>query len=205
MLVHEVMTRPAITVRTDDTVRHAAELLLHHRIASAPVVDDEEHLVGMVSEADLLRGRTESDPRAHLRSVDDEDEPPAMLVCDVMTPRPLSVRPGSDVDDAARLLLDHGIKAVPVVEGRRVVGIVARRDLLRSLARPDEDVRRDVVALLEEMGQGSDWSVSVEDGVVRLQGPSLESRGRIAVVLARTVPGVVRVVRGDRGTGRLDS
>ncbi|MFZ5871214.1 MAG: HPP family protein [Actinomycetota bacterium] len=193
MLVREVMTTPAITVRVDDTVRYAAELLLSHRIASAPVLDGDDQLVGIVSEADLLRGRTERDPRAHLRPADAERDLPATLVADVMTSRPLWVRAGADVDDAARLLLDHGIKAAPVCDGRRVVGVVARRDLLRSFARPDDDIRRDVLRLLDELGQGTDWHVDVDDGVVAVSGPHPERRQRIAAVLARTVPGVVRV------------
>lgn len=196
MLVREVMTSPAVTVQEDDTVRYAAELLLHHRIASAPVLDAGGHLAGIVSEADLLRGRTQRDPRAHLLLPEEEptqDQPPT-VVRDVMSIRPLSVRAGADVDDAARMLLDHGIKAAPVVEGSRVVGVVARRDLLRSFARPDDDIRRDVLSLLEELGQGNDWEVDVEDGVVHLHSTGGERRQRIASVLARTVPGVVRVV-----------
>ena len=66
MLIHEVMSRPVITLAPDDTVRRAARVLLEHGIASAPVVDAAGRLVGVVSEADLMRGRTEPDPRAHL-------------------------------------------------------------------------------------------------------------------------------------------
>lgn len=197
MLVREVMSTPAVTVRAGDSVRSAAEVLLRHRIASAPVLDEDDHLLGIVSEADLLRGRTERDPRAHLRPPAPPTPAPPETVRDVMSPRPLWVRAGDDVDDAARLLLDHGIKAVPVCEGHRVVGVVARRDLLRGLVRPDADVRRDVLALLDELGQGRDWHVEVTDGVVRLSGERAGDRTlRVATVLARTVPGVVRVLPG---------
>jgi CBS domain-containing protein len=197
VLVREVMTAPAVTLRADDTVRYAAQLLLQHRISSAPVVDDEGLLVGVVSEADLVRGRTQPDPRAHLRPLDraGPGEPAAATtVGDVMTSRVMSVRAGSDVDEAARVLLDSGVKALPVLEGRRVVGVVARRDLLRSLARPDADVRRDVRALLHEVGQGDGWDVAVVDGVVTLTPTAgAPPSARVAAVLARTVPGVVRV------------
>lgn len=195
MLVNEVMTTPVVTVRDDDTVRRAAEVLLEHRIASAPVLDAEDRLVGIVSEADLLRGRTGRDPRAHLRPVGPDPEPPATTVAAVMTTRPLSVRSGADVDDASRLLLEHGIKAAPVVEGHRVVGVVARRDLLKSFARPDADVRRDVLDLLAAFGQDTGWEVQVSDGVVTLTStePERPDARQVAPVLARTVPGVVRV------------
>jgi CBS-domain-containing membrane protein len=201
MLAREVMSTPVLTLRPDDTVRHAADVLVHARIASAPVVDDDGTLVGIVSEADLLRGRSPADPRAHLRPVplDDDDPEPGTGVCvaDVMTPRPLSVPAGADAADAARLLLDLGIKAVPVTEGHRVVGVVARRDLLRSLCRPDDEVRDDVLRLLDGLGLAGDWHVAVVDGVVRLSGRGAAHGRQVAAVLARTVPGVVRVVQGQ--------
>ena len=204
MLVREVMTTPAVTVHAGDSVRRAAEQLLAHRIASAPVLDAEDRLVGIVSEADLLRGRTVRDPRAHLVPSTPERDLPAAGVHEVMSTLPLSVRAGDDVDDAARLLLDHGIKAAPVCEGREVVGVVARRDLLRCFARPDADVRRDVLELLAELGQGAGWDVAVDDGVVRLapgRGPSVPAPrgGHVAAVIARTVPGVARVLEPAEG------
>ncbi|GAB2687448.1 CBS domain-containing protein [Thalassiella azotivora] len=196
MLVREAMTAPAVTVRARDTVRDAAVLLLEHRIASAPVLDDDGHLVGVVSEADLLRGRTQRDPRSSIRDTGPDTEPaPAVHVETVMATPPLLVRGDDDVDRAARLLLDHGVKMLPVCEGKDVVGVVARRDLLRSLARPDADVERDVRDLLAELGQADGWDLDVVDGVVTLYGAPDGARQRIAGVLARTVPGVVRVRR----------
>jgi CBS domain-containing protein len=201
MLAREVMSRPVLTLRPDDTVRHAADVLVHARIASAPVVDDNGTLVGIVSEADLLRGRSRADPRAHLRPVPTDDADldaggPDVCVADVMTPRPLSVPAAADAADAARLLLDLGIKAVPVTEGHRVVGVIARRDLLRSLCRPDDEVRDDVLRLLDGLGLAADWDVAVVDGVVRLAARGAAHGRQVAAVLARTVPGVVRVVQG---------
>ena len=195
MLVHEVMTRPVVTVQDDDTVRFAGAVLLKHAIASVPVVDEDGHLVGVVSESDLLRDRVEDDPRAHLRDTAVERETRGLLVADVMSPRVLTVHEQDDASLAARLLLDHGVKALPVVHGRRVTGIVARRDLLRALARPDTDVRRDVLALLSEMGQDG-CEVVVDDGTVTLLPHVGRGDHRVAAMLARTVPGVVRVRAG---------
>jgi len=192
VLIREAMTSPAVAVRDTDHVRTAAKVLLDNRIASAPVVNDAGDVVGIVSEADVLRGRTQADPRAHMRPKDSMDATPEVLVADVMTTPALTVRGDEDVDEAARLLLDYGIKMLPVVESGQVVGIVARRDLLRSFARQDGDIRRDVIDLLAEMGQEG-VRVVVQDGVVTLMGA--QGKQRIASVLARTVPGVVRVVR----------
>ena len=201
MLVHEAMTTPAVSVRRDDSVRQAAQVLLEHRIASAPVLDDAGTLVGIVSEADLLRGRTVPDPRAHLLPVQEGmSSAPPERVGDAMSSLVLTVRPDEDVDEAARLLLDSGIKMLPVVDHDRVVGVVARRDLLRTFARSDHDVARDVRQLLGELGQ-PDLQVTVQDGVVTMHEAPSPRQQRIAAVLARTVPGVVRVVRTNGRAG----
>ena len=208
MLVSEAMRTPVVCVHDDDPVHYAMELLLRHRIASVPVLDAADHLVGIVSEADLLRRRTGRDPRAHMIPVaedaEDAEEQPPLRVDDVMTPRPLTVRPDADTAEAAQVLLDHGIRALPVVQGRRVVGVVARRDLLRAAARPDDAVEAEVRALLSTLGDGHPWDVSVEDGVVTLQGPHSPQQQRVAAVLARTVAGVARVVQAGEDA-RLDA
>src|SRR5680860_358657 len=194
------MTTPVVTLRQDDHVRRAAQVLLEHLIASAPVIDEHESLVGIVSEADLLRGRTEADPRAHLRPVGDEAVAPPTTVAAVMASLVVTVRADEDVAEASRLLLGEGVKALPVVDGRQVVGVVARRDLLRCFAREDDDVRADVLRLLTDLGMGDEWQVEVRDGVVDLATPDRPDRQRAAAVLARTVPGVVRVQRADGST-----
>jgi CBS domain-containing protein len=199
MLVHEVMTAGPVTVREDDTVRFAAQLLVRRDISSAPVVDGAGHVVGMVSEADLLVACTQADPRACLRSADDDVETdlPVLTVADVMSPRVLTLRPTDDVADAARLLADNGIKAAPVVVARHPVGVVARRDVLRALARPDADVRRDVLAALADLDLDGRIEVGVADGVVHLRSPLPPAQQRVAEVMARTIPGVVRVQGPD--------
>ena len=196
MFVSEVMNQPAITLSADDSVRYAAQLLLRHRIASAPVVDADGGLVGIVSEADLIRSRLHQDPRAFLLTHDEAADPDeeGPYVADVMAASVVSVQARGDASDAARLLMDSGVRALPVVQGHRVVGVVARRDLLRSLARPDEDVAHDIRQLLDELEYGGGVDIDVEDGVVSLRGAKTASAQRIATVLARTVPGVVRVL-----------
>ncbi|WP_369053364.1 CBS domain-containing protein [Kineococcus terrestris] len=200
MLVREAMRTPVVTVQEDDHVAHAARVLLHHGISSVPVLDGEGHLVGIVSESDLLRDRVGRDPRAHLSSREDvaeEGAPPPRLVAEVMTTRPLTVDAAGDLADATELMLDRSVKAVPVLDGRRLVGVLARRDVLRTVAHADDDVRDAVLARLADDLPGTSWTVEVEDGVVTLDGPAEASQHRIAAVLARTVPGVVRVSTTD--------
>ncbi|WP_432573068.1 CBS domain-containing protein [Kineococcus sp. SYSU DK005] len=196
VLVREAMTVPVVTVLDDDEVAHAARTLLHHRVSSVPVLDADGHLVGMVSESDLLRERLGSDPRSHEMDRDGDSGDggaPPRTVAEVMTTRPLTVEPGADLSTAAALLLDHGIHAAPVCDGRRLVGILARRDVLRTVAHPDDDVRAAALARLAEDLPGQPWRVEVEDGVVTLDGVHDPGQRRIAAVLLRTVPGVVHV------------
>ena len=194
VLVNEAMQVPVVTVRVDDELRHAARVLLHHGIASAPVLDAEDRLVGMVSESDLLRGRVGRDPRAHFLPRAEAAHGPRRLVADVMSSPAVSVAVHADLADASRLLLERRIKAAPVLDGHRLVGVLARRDVLRTTTMDDEEVRRAVLDRLAREAPGQTWQVSVDDGVVTLDGPPGVEDRRIAAVLAHTVAGVVEVV-----------
>lgn len=195
MLVREVMTSPPLTLAPDDEVRWALEVLLGHHLSAAPVLDGEGGLLGIVSDADLLRHRVGPDPRASLRRERWEDsEPPPRTVAEVMTPQVTAVRAGADAATAAELLVALGHRTLPVLEGSRVVGVVSRRDLLLATYRPDEDVAQDVRTVLADYGAPDTWRVDVTDGVVHLQGrETSETSHRLAATLARTVPGVIRV------------
>jgi CBS domain-containing protein len=104
----------------------------------------------------------------------------------------------ADVAEAGRLMLERRIKSIPIVRGGRVVGIVARRDLLKVLARSDEAIAGDLEGLLAaELGQPSPYRVAVRDGIVRLIGPTDPTSRRLAALLARAVPGVVEVRFGE--------
>ncbi|MEV5408750.1 CBS domain-containing protein [Thermopolyspora sp. NPDC052614] len=202
MLVREVMTSPAITVSPDDAVRRAIRILHENDITAAPVVDAAGALVGVVSEMDLLRGEFEPDPRATALPPRPVVSSPPRLVADVMTRDVVTVTETTDAAVLVELMVDKRIKSVPVLRGDRVVGVVSRRDLLGMLARPDEELRADVLALLEEhFPGGTAWRVTVADGVVELAGHAGPDRDGIAELLARTVPGVVRVRHVDEPAG----
>jgi len=138
MKARDVMTSPVIVVRPGTPAREAAALLCAHGFAGVPVVDAERRLIGMATEADLVRGRIP--PEGWV--VDDLADPP---VDAVMTPEPVASGPDDDLADVVALMLDTGTPSVPVVDGGRLVGIVTRRDVLRAVARHEltsEDVRR---------------------------------------------------------------
>jgi CBS domain-containing protein len=144
----DVMTTNVITVKKETTIRELAELFAQHRISSAPVVDDSGKMIGIVTETDLI----EQDKSLHIPTVISlfdwvfylesdrkfEKELKKMTgqtVGDIFTEDVLSVEPTTPVSDVADLISSRKVNSVPVVEGGRLVGIVARIDLIRSMIR----------------------------------------------------------------------
>ena len=127
MQAKDVMSVAVVTVRPHMRVDAAAALLVSRGLASAPVVTAEGVLRGMVSEGDLIRAT----PMPEVPSSTVAEVP---TVVEVMTPQPVTVRPADDVADVAAVMLDRGVRAVPVVDCGRLVGIVSRHDVLRCIA-----------------------------------------------------------------------
>jgi CBS domain-containing protein len=198
MQAHEVMTRDVVTIGGQDSVRHAAELMAERQVTSLPVLDEDERVIGIVSEADLIRDRMPSDPRSHLRPDDRVRPDPSRLVREVMTETVMCLAASADTADLAALMLDNNVRAVPIVDGAHLVGIVSRRDLLRTLLRPDAAIVHDVTERLDDYsGDSGRWKVAVSDGVVSITGRFADpDQERIVTALVRTVPGVLRVHTG---------
>jgi CBS domain-containing protein len=137
MKARDVMSSPVITLRPDTPARAAAALLISHGFTAAPVVE-AEGVIGIATEADLMRARIVPDGWV-------VEEGPEPTVAAVMTPAPETMRPEDDLADVAALMLDRRIRSVPIVDGGRLVGIVSRRDVLRCIARRERtsaEVRR---------------------------------------------------------------
>lgn len=194
MKASEIMTRDVVVVHPDTSVRDAADALTARGITSAPVVDDDGHVVGIVSEGDLIRGRMPHDLRSHLRPEATPHADPPRLVGEVMCETVVCMAETADTADLAELMINSHVRAVPIVDGKRLAGIVSRRDLLRTLVRDDAAVRAEVRARLADYaGRPDPWNVDVDDGVVTVRGHFAEDEQRIVDVLARSVPGVIVV------------
>jgi CBS domain-containing protein len=204
MRAKDLMTTPAVIVRPDTSAKEAAALLTTHGFTLLPVVDAYDNLVGVVSEADLIRGRILPDPRALIdANPPTPARPPARLVADVMTADPVVVETTTDAVAVTKLMLDRHLRALPVTDGDRLAGIITRRDLLRTIARDDRDIARDVRHRLAAACRDA-WTVEVAEGVVTLATETTDSsEHHIAQVIAAALPGVVEVRLA--GPGRAGS
>lgn len=193
MLVKEMMTSPAITVAARTSVKDGLKLLDRHSVTALPVVSSEGRLVGIVSEADLLKDAVRHDDRTHLmpheHSVAERTE--ARRVEDVMSTLSMTVSPDSDVCDAVELMTGTAVKSLPVVEDGRVVGVVSRSDIVHLLARSDELIRAEIDELLRSAELH--YTVEVDDGHVLLEGSRDPHQQKVAEVIAGAVQGVLSV------------
>ncbi|MFH8727345.1 CBS domain-containing protein [Streptomyces termitum] len=199
--VFEVMTHHVITVSATTPFKEIARLLVEHDVSAVPVVDEDRRLLGVVSEADLLRDTSElPDLEGRWGGVRllsrERGLPEAETAADLMTSPAVSAQPGWNLVETARTMNRKGVKRLPVIdETGRLAGIVSRTDLLRPFLRGDtairEEIEHDVLAGTLRLAPGT-LRVAVDDGVVTLTG-RVDERADIPVIvrLCRSVDGVV--------------
>lgn len=115
LTVSDVMTTHVITVSPETSIADVAEQLSANDISGMPVVDELGHLVGLVSEFDVM-SRTGRNAGA------------------IMTRSVISVSPQTSLDDAAHILTGQRIRRLPVLDGGRLAGIISRSDIVRRIA-----------------------------------------------------------------------
>lgn len=196
--VADVMTRDVVRVAPDTPYKDIVDFVVGEAISAVPVVDGGGTLVGVVSEADLLRKQEfhgadlAPSRRAHRvgwRKAAGE------TARDVMTGPVVTIAPDVPVTEAAGRLLRSGLRRLFVVDGGRLVGVLARRDILRGFLRGDAEIRREIERDIFDHRLNADprrVRVTVQDGVVWLTG-RLEWQDDVALAdqLTRQVPGVV--------------
>ncbi|SER01045.1 CBS domain-containing protein [Lentzea xinjiangensis] len=195
MRTRDVMTTDVVVVGPDTPARDAARLLAERGFTALPVVDASGALVGVVTEAELLRNRLPQDPRwlVHGEPVEAR-RPPADAVAQVMTTPPVAVDPNTDLAEVAGLMLEQGVRSVPVVRDGRLAGIVTRRDMLRSITRADGVVEAEIRHRLGVAGGAQRWQVAVNGGRVSIVDKVGDATERhVAEVLVRAVAGVTDV------------
>ncbi|MDF2485970.1 MAG: yhcV [Herbinix sp.] len=117
MKVRDIMTKDIASLRSDDTIEHAAQLMKQYNCGSLPVCTQDK-LIGIITDRDIA-----------VRSVAAGEDVTSKRVGDVMTSEVLFANPETDVNDAAKIMSDRQIRRLPVVENNSLIGIVALGDI----------------------------------------------------------------------------
>jgi len=142
----DIMTRDILSVTPDTEIAKATKILLKNRINGLPVIDDSGKLVGILCQSDLVAQQKSIPipsvftllesyiPLTSIKRIDKEVEKIAALtVKQAMTPNPISVVPETDIEEVAKLMVDKKYHTLPVMEGEKIVGIVGKEDVLKTL------------------------------------------------------------------------
>ncbi|WP_076861379.1 CBS domain-containing protein [Bradyrhizobium mercantei] len=215
MYAHQIMTRKVLSTTPDRTILDAANIMLRHRVSGLPVVDHDGVLVGIITEGDFLhRSETGTERKRNWLATfilgpgkwaEDYVFEHGRKVSEIMTRTLVTVTEDAPLSTVVGLMEKNNVKRLPVIRDGRLVGMITRGNLLRtvaSLARDvpaptenDDQIRR---RILDEIEQNA-WcplglNVIVLNGVVHLSGVITESRFRkAAIVAAENVPGVLEV------------
>ena len=210
MKISDLMTKDVVSVSPETTLAAAIQLMTDRRVSGLPVVKDGV-LVGLVTEGDLLR-RAEigtAEKSGWLASFFAPGSAAEAYVTangqrieEVMTQDVITIDENTSVAEAARLMQSKHIRRLPVIRGGKLVGILARADILRALAAtlanrngpPGTDA--EISRLLYAEIQRQNWlprlgfQAKVVDGVIELSGVLPDERERSALrVIAENIPG----------------
>jgi len=202
--VNDVMTTEVVSVDETTSYRDIVDLLVERHVSAVPVVDTFRRVVGVVSEADLLRKieyAGDEEPRVYesRQHRDDRAKARSRTAADLMSTPAVDVLTGTSIGAAARRMDRANVKRLPVIDDLgRLIGIVTRGDLLKVHLRPDHEILAGIEnGILQPYlaDEANTLTATVEDGVVTLSG-SVDrwSSGDIATRLIRQLPGVVDVI-----------
>jgi CBS domain-containing protein len=198
--VADVMRRDVVSVPPGTGFRDVADLLVTHAISAAPVIDAIGRVIGVISEADLLgkveyADRVPHHPLGARRVRSGRQRTLGDTVDDLMTSPAITIRADATLSAAARLMDAGRVKRLPVVDADGIlVGVVARRDLVRLYTRPDAEVAATVGDTVREIGVRDDeLAVTVARGVVTLRGSVPRHTAALLAALIASIPGVVEV------------
>ena len=187
MKVTDIMSTNVATVAPDTSVKEVAMLMVQRRISGVPVVDEGGHVIGLISEGDLIR-RPEmatDKPLSRWASLMTGQEQKArdfikthgLHAQEVMTPAVVTINADATLNEAAGRMEKNKIKRLPVVEGGKLIGILTRADLLRALATsPDfklaapQSSDRAIRDELNDLLRKEDWAATRPESLARRRG-----------------------------------
>ncbi len=201
MKVEDVMTPVVVSVGPTATLKQVARIMGTRRVSGMPVIDAKRHVLGVVSEADIivkaasrsigLIGRLWTPAKVDARRLD------ATTAGEAMSAPAVTIAPDRPVSEAAWFMVQRDVNRLPVVRDGTLIGIISRADLIRAFTRSDAEI---LVDLQQDLAGRNLWlapdevEVTVDGGRVRVSG-RVESPGAADEVegLAWRVPGVVSV------------
>ncbi len=144
--VKDIMTRELITVSPETEIIHAAKLLLQNRINGVPVTDKMGKLVGILCQSDLIAQQKKLPippfftflngliSLTSMKQIEKQAQKiAAITVAQAMTQNPVTVQPDTDIEEVAALMVDKNFHTIPVVDEGKLVGVVGKEDVLRTL------------------------------------------------------------------------
>ena len=146
MKAKDIMTKAVITVNQQAAIAEIAKTLINNKVSGVPVVDDGNNLVGIVTEGDLLF--KEMSPRLPEsvnilgaiifysgvdRYAEDWKKIMAVQASEIMTEKVVTISENTEIEEISALMVKHGIKRIPVVDGKKIVGIVSRADITKII------------------------------------------------------------------------
>jgi CBS-domain-containing membrane protein len=144
--VKDIMTTEVITVSPETEIVQATKLLLENRINGVPVLDETGRLVGILCQSDLIAQQQKIPipsfftlldgliPLISEKQIDKQVRKiAAVTVAEAMTPNPVTVQPDTNIEEVAALMVDRNFHTIPVVDEGKLVGIVGKEDILRTL------------------------------------------------------------------------
>ena len=144
--VKDIMTRELITVSPGTEIVHATKLLLENRINGVPVTDEKGKLVGILCQSDLIAQQKKLPipsfftflngliPLTSMKQIEKQVQKiTAATVAQAMTKNPVTVQPDTGIEEVAALMVDKNFHTIPVVDEGKLVGILGKEDILRTL------------------------------------------------------------------------
>lgn len=142
----DIMTKNVTTVRATTTIEELARILMEHKISGVPVVDDAGDLIGIVTENDLIN----QNRRLHIPTVirlfdafimlespgrieKEIKKMTAITVNDIYTKEVITVAEDTPVQDIATIMSEKKVHLIPVVEGKKILGIIGKIDLIKGI------------------------------------------------------------------------
>ena len=142
----DIMTKDVITVSPEAEIVYATKLLLENRINGVPVTNETGKLVGILCQSDLIAQQKKLPVPSFFSFLDglitltsmkhfekEVQKIAAITVAQAMTPNPVTVRPDTDIEAVAALMVDNNFHTIPVVDEGELVGIVGKEDILKTL------------------------------------------------------------------------